>query len=55
LIQSTAITYSNDINLVLVAILYHIADGIILIPALILLWNLPREKLLQVHGNNYRK
>ena len=40
LIQSSAITYSNDINLILIAILYHIADAIILIPALVLLWNL---------------
>lgn len=49
LVQSTAITYSNDINLILVAILYHIADGIILIPALILLWNLRDEKFLYIH------
>ena len=49
LVQSTAITYSNDINLILVAILYHIADGIILIPALVLLWNLRDEKFLYIH------
>ena len=49
LFQSTAITYSNDINLILVAILYHIADGIILIPALVLLWNLRDEKFLYIH------
>ena len=49
LVQSTAITYSNDINLILVAILYHIADGVILIPALVLLWNLRDEKFLYIH------
>ncbi len=49
LVQSTAITYSNDINLILIAILYHIADTIILIPALVLLWNLRHEKLLYIH------
>ena len=49
LVQSSAITYSNDINLILIAILYHIADAIILIPALVLLWNLRHEKLLYFH------
>jgi hypothetical protein len=49
LVQSSAITYSNDINLILVAILYHIADGIILIPALVLLWNLRHQKFLYLH------
>ena len=49
LVQSSAITYSNDINLILIAILYHIADTIILIPALVLLWNLRHEKLLYIH------
>jgi hypothetical protein len=49
LVQSSAITYSNDINLILVAILYHIADGIILIPALVLLWNLHHQKFLYLH------
>ena len=49
LVQSTVITYSNDINLIIVAILYHIADGIILIPALVLLWNLRDEKFLYTH------
>ena len=49
LVQSSAITYSNDINLILIAILYHIADAIILIPALVLLWNLRHEKFLYFH------
>ena len=49
LVQSSAITYSNDINLILIAILYHIADAIILIPALVLLWNFRHEKLLYFH------
>jgi hypothetical protein len=49
LIQSSAITYSTDVYLILVAILYHIADGIILIPALILLWNLGHKKILYLH------
>ena len=49
LVQSSAITYSNDINLILVDILYHTADGIILIPALVLLWNLRHKKFLYLH------
>lgn len=49
LIQSSAITYSTDVYLILVAILYHIADGIILIPALVLLWNLRHKKILYLH------
>ncbi len=49
MIQSSALTYSNDIFLILVAILYHLADGIILIPALVLLWNLRHEKFLYIH------
>ena len=36
LVLSSIITYSNDIYLILVDILYHIADGAILIPALVL-------------------
>ena len=49
LIQSSVITYSNDIYSILVAILYHISDGIILIPALILLWNLRYKRFLFIH------
>jgi hypothetical protein len=50
LVQSSAITYSNDIYLILVDILYHLADGIILIPALVLLWNLRHKKILYIHS-----
>ncbi len=50
LVQSSAITYSNDIYLILVDILYHLADGIILIPALVLLWNLRHKKILYFHS-----
>lgn len=49
LVQSSAMTYSTDIYLILVDILYHIADGIILIPALVLLWNLRHKKILYIH------
>ena len=49
LVQSSVITYSNDIYSILVAILYHISDGIILIPALILFWNLRYKKFLFIH------
>ena len=49
LVQSSVITYSNDIYSILVAILYHISDGIILIPALILLWNLRYKRFLFIH------
>ena len=49
LVQSSVITYSNDIYSILVAILYHISDGIILIPALILLWNLCYKRFLFIH------
>jgi hypothetical protein len=49
LVQSSVITYSNDIYSILVAILYHISDGIILIPALILLWNLHYKRFLYIH------
>ena len=49
LVQSSVITYSTDIYLILVDILYHIADGIILIPALVLLWNLRHKKILYIH------
>lgn len=43
LVQSSIITYSNDIYLIFVDILYHILDGIILIPSIVLLWNLRSE------------
>lgn len=49
LAQSSIATYSNDTYLILVDILYHIADGAILIPALILLWNLRSEQTLFIH------
>ena len=49
LVQSSVITYSNDIYSILVAILYHISDGIILIPALILFWNLRYKRFLFIH------
>ena len=49
LVQSSAITYSTDVYLILVDILYHIADGIILIPALVLFWNLHHKKILYLH------
>jgi hypothetical protein len=49
LVQSSIITYSTDIYLILVDILYHIADGAILIPALVLLWNLRSQLMLFIH------
>jgi hypothetical protein len=49
LVQSTIITYSTDIYIILVDILYHIADGAILIPALVLLWNLRSQQFLFIH------
>jgi hypothetical protein len=49
LVQSSAITYSTDVYLILVDILYHIADGIILIPALVLFWNLRHKRILYLH------
>ena len=49
LVQSSIITYSTDIYLILVDILYHVADGAILIPALVLLWNLRSEQGLFIH------
>ncbi|MGZ5491365.1 MAG: hypothetical protein ACXWE6_11560 [Nitrososphaeraceae archaeon] len=49
LVQSSVITYSNDIYSILVAILYHISDGIILIPALVILWNLRYKKIFYIH------
>ena len=49
LVYSSIIIYSTDIYLILVNILYHIADGAILIPALILLWNLRSQQTLFIH------
>jgi hypothetical protein len=49
LAQSSIATYSNNTFLILVDILYHTADGAILIPALILLWNLRSEQILFIH------
>lgn len=49
LVYSSIIIYSTDIYLILVDILYHIADGAILIPALILLWNLRSQQTLFIH------
>ena len=49
LVYSSITTYSTNIYLILVDILYHIADGAILIPALILLWNLRSEKTIFIH------
>ena len=49
LVQSSIITYSTNIYLILVDILYHIADGAILIPALVLLWNLRSKQTLFIH------
>jgi hypothetical protein len=49
LVQSSIITYSTDIYIILVNILYHIADGVILIPALVLLWNLRSQQFLFIH------
>ena len=40
LVQTSVMSYSNNIYLISVDILYHVLDGAILIPSFILLWNL---------------
>jgi hypothetical protein len=49
LVQSSIITYSTNIELIFVDILYHILDGIILIPSIVLLCNLHSEHALFTH------
>jgi hypothetical protein len=49
LVQSSITTYSSDIYLIIVDIFYHILDGVILIPAIILLWNLRSQQTIFIH------
>jgi hypothetical protein len=49
LVQTSIITYSSDIYLIIVDIFYHILDGVILIPAIILLWNLRSQQTIFIH------
>ena len=49
LVQTSVLSYSNNIYLISVDILYHILDGAILIPSFILLWNLRFDHPLFIH------
>ena len=49
LVQTSVISYSNNIYLISVDILYHVLDGAILIPSFILLWNLRFDHPLFIH------
>jgi hypothetical protein len=49
LVQTSIVNYSNNIAATLVDIVYHISDGILLIPALVILWNLRYKKIFYIH------
>ena len=49
LVQTSIVNYSNNVSATLVDIGYHISDGIILIPALVILWNLRYKKIFYIH------
>ena len=49
LVQTSIVNYSNNVSATLVDIVYHISDGIILIPALVILWNLRYKKIFYIH------
>lgn len=49
LVQTSIVNYSNNIAATLVDIVYHISDGILLIPALVILWNLRHKKIFYIH------
>jgi len=49
LVQTSIVNYSNNISATLVDIVYHISDGILLIPALVLLWNLRHKNIFYIH------
>ena len=51
LVQTSIVNYSNNTFATLVDIVYHISDGIILIPALVILWNLRHKKNFYIHRN----
>ena len=49
LVQTSVMSYSNNIYLISVDILYHVLDGAILIPSFILLWSLRFDHPLFIH------
>ena len=49
LVQTSIVNYSNNVSATLVDIVYHISDGIILIPAFVILWDLRYKKIFYIH------